>query len=308
MGKQQQKPVITSRGIGGSEITAIMGLDPYSTPYSVWERKTGRAVKFEGNKFTRAGQYLEDAIANMFSDNSGHAIYHIHDPEADNRNVEPLRHSEFPHLIGFVDRGVKINGKGDGILEIKNTLSRVEREDILSGEKISWYFQAQWYIGISGFKTGFIAWLVQGVDFDWVQIDFNEEIFSEMVIAGHDFWTNNVLADEPPPPIRREDIERMFGKVKLKAIEGPSEVIQYHQYIKENNEKIKELTAANEELKEAVQLLMLDNAILTFNGGTLFTWKQSETTRLDISRLKEEKPDIFNEYAKKTISRTFRIK
>lgn len=288
-----------SKGIGGSEITAVMGLDPYATPYALWERKTGRVGDFGDNKFTRAGNYLEDAVGQMFADASGLEVYK---PEQ-----EHWQHPDFPHLLGTPDRFVAMK-HGDAVLEIKTTQKRITREDITEGQMLRWYFQVLWYMGITGKKTGFIAWLCSGVDFDYIQIDFNESIFADMVEAGNDFWNNYVLSDVPPPPISKEDIMKAIGKVLPDAIEGPQEVLTYHQQIKENAAKIKELTDANDELKTAVQLLMGDKSIMTWQGVPLFTWKEAETTRVDTKALKEADPDTWKRYAKTTLVRTFLTK
>lgn len=288
-----------SKGIGGSEITAVMGLDPYATPYALWERKTGRAGQSFDNKFTRAGNYLEEAVGQMFADEAGLEIYK---PEQ-----EHWSHPDYPHLLGTPDRFVSMK-HGDAVLEIKTTQKRISREDITEGNALRWYFQVLWYMGITGKKTGFIAWLCNGVDFDYIQVEFQPDIFADMVQAGNDFWTNHVVADVPPPPLTKDDILRSIGIVLPDAIEGPAEALQYHYQIKENAAKIKELEEANDELKTAVQLMMTDKSVLTYQGAPLFTWKEAETIRLDGKRLKEENPELWQRYAKVSINRIFLVK
>jgi len=288
-----------AKGIGGSEITAVMGLDPYATPYALWERKTGRVGDFGENKFTRAGNYLEDAVGQMFADASGLEIY----TKADMHHAHP----DYPHLLGTPDRFVS-RKNGDGVLEIKTTQKRITREDVTEGHMLRWYFQVLWYMGITGKKKGYIAWLCNGVDFDYIEVDFQPDIFADMVEAGDRFWREHVLADVPPPPITREDILKSIGKVMPDAIEGPEDALQYHKQIKENSVKIKELEEANAELKTAVQLMMGDKSILTYQGAALFTWKEAETVRLDTKKLKEDEPDIWKRFAKAYVVRTFLTK
>lgn len=288
-----------SKGIGGSEITAVMGLDPYATPYALWERKTGRVGDSGENKFTRAGNYLEEAVAQMFADATGMEVYK---PEQ-----EHFAHPDFPHLLGTPDRFVAMK-HGDAVLEIKTTQRRIAREDVTEGAALRWYFQVLWYMGITGKKTGFIAWLCNGVDFDYIQVDFQPDIFADMVQAGDEFWRNHVLADVPPPPISKDDIMRTIGQVLPDAIEGPEQVLQYNTQIKANAAKIKELEEANEELKTAVQLAMGDKSVMTWKGVPLFTWKEMQSTRLDQKRLKEEAPEVFERFAKTSTTRVFLTK
>ena len=92
------------------------------------------------------------------------------------------------------------------------------------------------------------------------------------------------------------------------AIEGPEEVLRYHAQIKENAARIKELEDANDELKTAVQLAMGDKSVMTWKGVPLFTWKEQKTTRLDQKRLKEEAPEVWEQFAKTATSRVFLTK
>lgn len=289
-----------SKGIGGSEITAVMGLDPHRTPYALWEQKTGRVADFSGNKFTVAGNYLEPVVAQMFSDISGLECY--------TKKQEHYSHPDFPHLLGTPDRFVRQKSGEEGILEIKTTQRRIGREDVTEGAQINWFFQVQWYMGITGLKTGFLAWLCSGVDFDYIQIDFQADIFSDMVEQANNFWKVNVLQDVPPPPLTREDIQKIVGSVIPDPVELPEDALRFYSQIKENAAKIKELEAANDDLKTGVQLLLRDKSIGTYKGTTLFTWKEAETTRLDTKRLKEEQPELWDQYAKTSKVRTFLVK
>jgi putative phage-type endonuclease len=49
-------------GITASEIAVVMGLSPYDSPFNLYWSKVND-WQWEGNEFTRAGQHLEDAIA-----------------------------------------------------------------------------------------------------------------------------------------------------------------------------------------------------------------------------------------------------
>ena len=49
--------------IGGSDAGAILGMNPYSSAFSVWAEKTGSVPEFEGNTSTKVGSYLEDLVA-----------------------------------------------------------------------------------------------------------------------------------------------------------------------------------------------------------------------------------------------------
>lgn len=284
---------LRAKGIGGSEIGSILGLNPYETPFSVWEKKTGRVPPFEGNKFTKAGNYLEAVVAKWFGDETGFDIID---------NPDRVQYEQKPWCIGNPDRlYLRTDGK-KCVLECKTTQKSVDPNDVPP----IWIFQAVWYMGCIGLKHGAIAWLERGVDFKWIEIEFDEDIFEEITDQAGVFWHDHVLADVPPPPIRREDILKLYGSVGG-SVEADGEMLDYVSAIRENNRKIKTLEETNEQLKEAVMLRMLDAENLIHCGKPIVTWKQQKTLRLNQSRLKDELPDVYEAYKDEIVSRVFRL-
>lgn len=55
-------------GIGASEAAAVLGLDPFRTPFQVWLEKTGRAAPFAGNAYTDLGNRLEPVVADLYAE------------------------------------------------------------------------------------------------------------------------------------------------------------------------------------------------------------------------------------------------
>ena len=48
--------------IGATDVSAIMGVNPYSTAYDVWLDKTGKLEPWDGNDATSIGNILEPSI------------------------------------------------------------------------------------------------------------------------------------------------------------------------------------------------------------------------------------------------------
>lgn len=286
-------------GIGGSEITSVLGLNPYETPHALWERKTGRRQSTPDNKFTKAGKYLEGVVARMFEDETGLEVFAP-------RKGAFYHHPEHNILLGSPDRFIKQKHGRDAVLEIKTTQKRGITRDTLP---ISWFFQVQWYMGITGAKTGYIAWLSNGIDFDHVKVDFKPDIFQDMVEQALDFWNRYVLTDTPPPPISREDIQKIIGEVRPEAIEATDEMVRLHSLIKSNSRQIRELEQANEEIITGIQLAMMDKEAVTWRGSYLFTWKEQNRTGIDLKALAQTEPDLYarlmTDYEKNTRVRVF---
>lgn len=100
-------------GLGGSDGAAILGLSKYATPLSVYLEKTGQS-SFEGNTLTRMGRWLEPFVIEELRAESKRTIEPIES------SMEPLRHHEFPFIIGFPDAILWRDGEV-GVLECKTT-------------------------------------------------------------------------------------------------------------------------------------------------------------------------------------------
>jgi putative phage-type endonuclease len=91
--------------IGASEVAAILGVSPYDTAYTLWERKLGLIPEKEKTFAMQRGHDLEDKIRNDFIKESG-------------IDLEPkvLTSEEHPFLIASLD-GISLDGKT--VIEIK---------------------------------------------------------------------------------------------------------------------------------------------------------------------------------------------
>src|ERR1043165_10209558 len=59
------------KGIGGSEVAAILGLDQYKSAFQVWHDKTGRSTKKPENAFMKFGQKAEKIVAEYWEEDTG---------------------------------------------------------------------------------------------------------------------------------------------------------------------------------------------------------------------------------------------
>ena len=294
-----------SKGIGGSDIAAILGANTHRTPYQVWEDKTERGEKFEGNKFTRRGQYMEDAVSNYFEDVTGHRLIKASDTD------EILIHKQHPFILGSPDRRYFDSEGGKGVLECKTTMMSID-QDVDSLPK-TWFIQLQWYLGLTGYKRGTIAWAELGYtsDFKHLEIDFNPMFFAYMVDEACKFWNDYVLTDTPPPATTSEDVERIYAThTESKYINASTEFLEMYNELKELTAQIKELTERSDNLKEGIKLALMDAEGATYQDQVLVTWKSSKPgMKFDASKLKAEKPDVWMQYANETPgSRRFLVK
>ncbi len=59
------------KAIGGSDAAAIIGLNAYATPYTVWADKTGRLPEKPDSEAMRQGRDLEQYVVDRFTELTG---------------------------------------------------------------------------------------------------------------------------------------------------------------------------------------------------------------------------------------------
>ena len=171
--------------IGGSDAAAVVGLNPFSSAYSLWAEKTDRVPAFEGNLATEVGTYLEDFVAKKFEEATGKKV---------RRENHSILNDAYPWAIANVDRVVVGEDAG---LEIKTT-SELNMKSFKNGEYPSnYYVQAVHYLAMTGKKRWYLAVLIGNKEFKWFTIERDEEEIAALMAAEEAFW-KCVTEDRPP--------------------------------------------------------------------------------------------------------------
>lgn len=190
------------KSIGGSDAGAILGLNPYRSPYAVWAEKTGRLPEREDNEAMRQGRDLEAYVAQRFMEKSGKRV---------ERYNYLLRSSEAPRLHASIDR--RVIGERSG-LECK-TASALSMRSYAGGQfPESYYVQCVAYLAVTGWERWYLAALVLNKAFFIYQLttlpnDEKPEWCESSVFVPRqeidglkacisDFWESCVAADVPP--------------------------------------------------------------------------------------------------------------
>ena len=193
-------------GLGGSDLGAVLGLNPYRTPYQVWLEKTGRAEPFEGNLQTRFGTFAERFVAAEYSAITGNRVQKFN---------SMLRHPDAP-LIGHVDRLVIPPGKQraahrleirtDRGLECKTAhalaASRNGDWGELGTDQVPEHYliQCAAYMALTGCPYWDLAVLFGNSDFRIFHLERDHEMETMLIGEASRFWRDHVLADVPPDP------------------------------------------------------------------------------------------------------------
>lgn len=173
--------------IGGSDAAGVMGLNPYSSPYSIWCEKKGITPDFSGNLATDVGEYLEDFIAHRFEQETGKKV---------RRNNFCIFNSEYPWAMADIDR--EIVGEDAG-LECKSTSALNMRQYKNGMYPAKFYVQCVHYLAVTGKKRWYLAVLIGNSDFRMFTIDRDEEEISALMEQEKAFKA--LMDGDVPPPM-----------------------------------------------------------------------------------------------------------
>ncbi len=142
--------------LGGSELGAAVGDNPYKSPYALWCEKVGlyEPDDISDKESIKQGVMFEPAVADRFEVESG-----LHVEEV----PYIITNTDAPHLLATPDRLVC---DGESGLECK-TAKEVVMKKFTTGEFPMQYFdQCACYLKVTERKRWYIAILVYGVSFN----------------------------------------------------------------------------------------------------------------------------------------------
>lgn len=181
---------LRSKGVGASEVAALVGLDPYSTALDVYMRKLG-LVEDVATVHTKRGNYLEPSLRAWASDIIGHDFRPV---------SSTLTHPDHPHVRATPD-GVASDATGAirAVLELKAPGPRTFHEWGEGDEAPARYVcQVAQQMAVTGADVGYLAAFL-GEDLRVYRFDRDPELERELVQACETFWVKHIVPREPPP-------------------------------------------------------------------------------------------------------------
>ena len=286
-------------GIGGSDAGAVCGLNPYVSSIGVYLNKIGKVPEVEDNEAMRQGRDMEDYVARRFSEKTGLKVRRSH---------QLYRSKEHPFMIADVDR--MIVGEDAG-LECK-TVSAYGADKWKDGQiPVHYLLQCLHYMAVTGKKTWYIAAVILGVDFQYRKIEWEEEIISKLIEVEQRFWEQFVCSGHMPDPDGTEACSESLTKYFNKAKKGTAiPLIGFDERLNRRElilQQIESLETEKRQIEQEVRCYLQENET-AFNENYRVSWFNVETNRLDTKQMKEEHPDLYQKFLKKTVSRRLQIK
>tara|TARA_R100001443_G_scaffold74300_1_gene82076 strand:- start:517 stop:1467 length:951 start_codon:yes stop_codon:yes gene_type:complete len=292
------------KGLGGSDIAAVLGLSKWSSPMDVWAAKRGLSEEIPETNAMRRGRLLESAIATWYQEETG---YEVVDGE-EMPIVGPK-----PFMLASPDRYVSA-GKSRFGLEIKTARS-VDGwgEDLGSGVPVYYATQAAWYMACTNIdRWDFAVLFLVNDEFRRYTLVRNKKTEKKLVNKCGDWWQKHVVGGEPPPidgsPAADKFLQDKFGDPgqEYRTADPVEEELIFDLH--DLQTEIKSMKEREALLKNQIKERIADNAGLNGVFGTV-SWKMNKgRSSLDSKSLRKEHPEIAKQFTKTSEpSRIFRM-
>lgn len=300
-----------TRGIGGSDIGTICGVNNFSTRRMLYLVKTGQyeANEDETNAAKERmhfGHVLEPIVADEYFRRTGNNVVN---PKA------TFMHREFDWCLANPDRFIiDEKGKPIGILECKTGSEFMNSEWFDGDVPTSYVYQVLWYMFVTGLRYGAIAGLIGGNKFYHYEIPYNEEIVETVLIpAAREFWFENIMQLKEPL-LQGSDVDSDLAKKLYADCVKNSEISftgdnanDLANLIFDTKKQIKELEKIEQEAENRFKDMMKENEI-AYTSDRIVKWSPRSQRRVDTDKLKLLYPEIYEACLKQLNYRVFTVK
>ena len=176
-------------GLGGSDAAAVLGLNPWASPLSVYLEKLGLSEPKEENRAMRLGKRMEPVILDEYLRETGGKA---------SLNGRLFRHPEFPEILGTPDAFREDEAVG---VELKWIGDRSASQWGESGtDEVPDYYHVQCdvYMAVTNRGAWDLAAIIGGRDLRVYRIERNLALEEELLGRLRAFWRDHVLAQVPP--------------------------------------------------------------------------------------------------------------
>jgi len=237
--------------IGASEVSAVMGISPYTTPLQVWAVKTGEVppADLSDNQAVEWGTRLERLVSKKFAEEHGVKLI-----ARKTRYVHP----DYPFLSCELDN---IIAGTDELVEIKTVnawaWSSWENADELPDHVV---VQVMMQLGLSKRKKGWIACLCGGQKYIEKCIEFDQEMYDGMVEKCVAFWD---MVQKKIPPVAESDdnsfMIELYPTAGADLKEATSDTVAAVALLQQTKGQIKDLMDIKKEIEAKLKSVIGSN-------------------------------------------------
>lgn len=246
--------------LGASEVAAALGLSPWTSPYELWARKTGRLTTCKESDALEAGTRLEPAIIDWAES----VIGRIERPVEAAIDGTPI----VTHPDGLTEGRCPVEAKTSGITgPLYGTWGEAWTDEIPEHYLVQCLVQLE----ATGGEACFVPALLGGRGFTMFRVPSSPEIQREIVERACTWFRKHVEADRPPeltvpPPLT---VLKKLRRDPGRTVEIDPELVE--RWL-EAKERAKEAQRSADELQAAVIAALGDAEAGELPDGRVVTY------------------------------------
>jgi putative phage-type endonuclease len=307
MSNRQEWLEARRKGLGGSDIAAIMGISKWSTPMDIYLEKKGMSEDEDSNAKMR-GRILEKAIAEWYAEKNGFEIQ----PGPD----MPMQ-GEKEFMLGSPDFWVwDFNESMHDFWGLEVKTSRSDDGWGPDGsDQIPRYYatQVHWYMLVAKKKVWDVAvYFTFKDEFRQYRLYADDELHEKMVESAESWWNTHIVEDVAPnldggrgsTYLLTQQFPQDTGEIR----EPTSREIELFEELNSINDALKMLQVRKKETENLIKNEMQDCSVIQ-SGHVKATWKLGNGRKsFDTKRFRADHPELAETYTKQgDPARTFRF-
>ena len=298
-----------SKFLGGSDISAVLGISPWRTPLDLYLDKIKPRAEGERKRIFTRGIRWEGVVAEMLVERLKHDGHDVEIVASNNR----YRDDEHDFMAAEIDFEVRLNGS-DEITNVElKTVHPFKMRDWgeSDSDRMPTHYTAQvmWGLGVTKRRSGILAALFGADELRAYPVERDDETVSALRQRGLDFWQNHVRAGIPPGPINIADTDKLFADTDESVLQADPNVAEWLMRMRFIRAEIKAREAEADSLEFQIRRAMgINTHVLMSNGKTACEWKTRSGSYLDEAALKAAHPKIAREFTRKWSKRVFAVK
>lgn len=284
-------------GIGPHEAATLIGLPYYGdTPIRVWCRKVGEIP----DRLPESAEF-DRMVSILYSGITGAAVHFYGEEErffVALKEKPWLRTSPASLLWPGGTTTEEMTPDNARIILCKTTSKAISRDHLPE----SWLLTAHYLMRVLGRESATIAWISYGgkFSFDFTEIRFDAERWSQVEARIDAFWKNYVVTGICPDDVRsNEDAMRLWSAAKrgdgVTADDDTAAACRRLLELKEQEDSIK---AESEALRLRVRKALKEkDTLIDENGEEMATWKNvASPGSFQMERFREDHPQLYAMY------------
>jgi putative phage-type endonuclease len=299
--------------LGSSDIAGVLGISPWNTPVTVWQKKTStfepRDESAPKKKLFNRGKIWESVVSEMLVaelESQGHKVTVLN---ANKRYIDPT----MQFCAAEIDFEIKLDDIEDVVnVELKTVSPFAAHHwgESMSDEVPLWYAaQGMFGLMVTGRKCCVLAPLFGADEVKVYPIIRDEETIAGMRHQADIFWNQFVIPKLQPDPKTLDDVDRLFKKDSETILTAEpwmvDKLMRYKACSAELDARGAELALLQYEIKRE----MKEASILRLPGQdkNAVTWKTQKSSHIDVTAFKAAYPKMAKEFTKEGTTRVFKV-